>query len=100
MGTFCTLLALWENPSVIGGFLSQRPVMQSFDVFFDLCPNKWLSKASFKLELPVYSAVWGHRESCTGAESQNLQVVEIWHFHNISIKYHEMQVKWHNMEEI
>ena len=25
-----------ENPSVSGGFPSQRPVTQSFDVFFDL----------------------------------------------------------------
>ena len=29
----------WENPPITGGFPSQRQVMQSFDVFFDLCLN-------------------------------------------------------------
>ena len=32
------------NPPVTGGFPSQRPVTQSFDIFFDLLLNKWLSK--------------------------------------------------------
>ena len=35
METFSALLALFEgNPLVTGGFPSQRPVTQSFDVFF------------------------------------------------------------------
>ena len=32
------------NSPVTGEFLSQRPVTRSFDVFFDLCLNKRLSK--------------------------------------------------------
>ena len=28
-----------------GEFPTQRPVTRSFDVFFDLCLNKWLSEA-------------------------------------------------------
>ena len=37
METFSALLALWEGDSpVTGEFPSQRPVTQSFDVFFDL----------------------------------------------------------------
>ena len=45
METFSGLLALCEgNLSVTDGFPSQRPVTQSFDVFFDLRPNKRLSK--------------------------------------------------------
>ena len=37
MQIFPALLALCEgNPPVTGGFLSQRPVTRSFDVFFDL----------------------------------------------------------------
>ena len=41
------ILALCEgNPPVTSGFPSQRPVMQSFDVFFDLRLNKRLSKQS------------------------------------------------------
>ena len=31
---------LWGEPLVTGGFHSQRPVTRSFDVFFDLHPNK------------------------------------------------------------
>ena len=39
--TFSALLALYEgNPSVTGGFPSQRQLPRSFDVFFDLCLNK------------------------------------------------------------
>ena len=44
---FSVLLALCEgNPPVTGGFPLQRPVTQSFDVFFDLRMNKRLSKQS------------------------------------------------------
>ena len=47
METFFVLLALCEgNPSVTGGFPSQRPVTRSVDVFFDLRPCKRLSKQS------------------------------------------------------
>ena len=47
METFSGLLALCEGISpVTGEFPSQRLVMQSFDVFFDLCLNKQLSKQS------------------------------------------------------
>ena len=46
--TFSTLLALCVgNFPVAGEFSAQRPVTQSFDVFFDLCLNKWLSKQSW-----------------------------------------------------
>ena len=44
---FYALLALCEgNPPVTGGFPSQRPVTQSYDVFLDLRLNKRLSKQS------------------------------------------------------
>ena len=43
MEVFSALLALCEgNSPVTGESPSQRPVTQSFDVFFDLRPNKWL----------------------------------------------------------
>ena len=32
---------------VTSEFLAQRPVTRSFDIFFDLCLNKWLSKQSW-----------------------------------------------------
>ena len=43
--TFFALLAICPgNSPVLGEFHSQRPVTQSFDVFFDLRLNKQLSK--------------------------------------------------------
>ena len=48
METFSALLAICAgNSPVIDEFPAQRPVTRSFDVFFDLCPNKWLSKQSW-----------------------------------------------------
>ena len=48
METFATLLALCAgNSPVIGEFPPQSPVTRSFDVFFDLRLNKWLSKQSW-----------------------------------------------------
>ena len=45
METFSALLALCAGNSLVTGeYPSQRPVMRSFDVFFDLRPNKQLSK--------------------------------------------------------
>ena len=49
METFSAFLALCEGkPPVTGGYPSQRPVTRSFDVFFDLCLNKRLSKQSIR----------------------------------------------------
>ena len=48
METFSALLALcMGNSPVTGEFPSQRPVARSFEVFFDLRPNKRLSKPSW-----------------------------------------------------
>ena len=58
METFSPLLTLCEgNRSVTGGFPSQRPVTQSFDVFFDQRLNKRLSKQSRRswFETPLRS---------------------------------------------
>ena len=45
METFSALLAICAgNSPVPGEFPAQRPVTRSFDVFFDLHPNKRLSK--------------------------------------------------------
>ena len=45
METFSTLLVIRaENSPATGEFPVQRPVTRSFDVFFDLRPNKRLSK--------------------------------------------------------
>ena len=45
METFSALLAFCAgNPLVPGEFPAQMPVTRSFDIFFDLYPNKRLSK--------------------------------------------------------
>ena len=48
METFSALLALCAGNSPVNGeFPAQRPVTRSFDVFFDMCLNKQLSKQSW-----------------------------------------------------
>ena len=62
METFSALLAICAgNSPVTGEFHAQRPVTQSFDVFFDLCLNKRLSKQSWGwwFETPSRS-LWRH----------------------------------------
>ena len=74
METFFVLLALCEgNPLVNGGFPSLRPVMWSFDVFFDLCLNKWLSKQLRWrwFETPPCS-LWRHSNDFYWGSLQNL----------------------------
>ena len=69
MEIFSALLALCVgNSPAIGEFLSQRPVTRSFDVFFDLCLSKSLSKQSRRrwFEAPL-RLLWcyptGHQSS-------------------------------------
>ena len=62
MDPFSALLAVCAgNSPVTGEFPSQRPVVRSFDVFFDLCLNKRLSKRSWGwwFETPSRSS-WRH----------------------------------------
>ena len=48
METFSALLAISAGNSLVTGeFPAQRPVVRSFDVFFDLRLNEWLSKQSW-----------------------------------------------------
>ena len=58
METYSALLALCAgNSPVTGEYPSQRPVMRSFDIFFDLCLNKLLGKQLWDwwFETPPYS---------------------------------------------
>ena len=66
METFSALLALCVvNSSVTGEFPSQRPVTRSFNIFFDLCLNKRLSKQSKRwwFETPSYDVTVMHIHS-------------------------------------
>ena len=62
METFSALLAICAgNSPVPGEFPAQRPVTRSFDVFFDLCLNKRLSKQSWGWWFETLSSpFWGH----------------------------------------
>ena len=76
-----TLLALWEgNPPVTSEFPSQRPVTCSFDVFFDLCLNKQLSKQSRRwwCEMPPHSLRhhWNVISCFTGMLHDEIQLYE------------------------
>ena len=65
MQTFSSLLAICAgNSPVTGYFPAQRPVTRSFEVFFDLCLNKWLSKQwwGWWFEMPL-CPLWRH---CNG----------------------------------
>ena len=63
METFSALLAICAgNSPVPGEFPTQRPVTRSFDVYFDLRPNKWLGKQSWGWWFETLScSLWRHR---------------------------------------
>ena len=65
MEAFSVLFAIYAgNSTVPGEFSAQRPVTQSFDVFFDLRLNKRLSKQSWSWWLETLShPLWRH---CNG----------------------------------
>ena len=68
METFSALLALCAgNSPVPGEFPTQRPVTRSFDVYFDLRPNKRLSKQSWGWWFGTPSRpLWRHRIATVG----------------------------------
>ena len=65
MKTFSALLAICAgNSPVPGEFPTQRPVTRSFDVYFDLRPNKRLSKQSLGWWFEMLSPpLWRHRNA-------------------------------------
>ena len=62
MEKFFALLALCvENSPATGGFPAQRPVTRNFDVPYDLCLNKWVSKQSWGWWFETRSrSLWCH----------------------------------------
>ena len=76
METFSALLAICAgNSPVPGEFPTQRPVTRSFDVYFDLRPNKRLSKQSLGWWFePLSPPLWRHRNAllavCEGTASR------------------------------
>ena len=75
METFSALLAICAgNSPVPGEFPAQRSVTRSFDVFFDLRPNKQLSKQSWGWWFETPSRrLWRHHNGNPGhQQAQNL----------------------------
>ena len=68
METFSALLAICAgNSPVPGEFPTQRPVTRSFDVYFDLRPDKRLSKQSWGWWFETLShSLWRHRNVRNG----------------------------------
>ena len=66
METFSALLAICAgNSPVPGEFPTQRPVTRSFHVYFDLSPNKRLSKQLWGWWFETQSRpLWRHRNGC------------------------------------
>ena len=73
METFSTLLALCAgNSPVPGEFPAQRPVTRSFDVFFDLHPNKRWSKQWWGWWFETLSyPLWRHRNGSVSIHSNH-----------------------------
>ena len=69
METFSALLAICAgNSPVPGEFPTQRPVTRSFDVYFDLRPNKRLSKQSWGWWFETLScSLWRHRNAISSS---------------------------------
>ena len=88
---YSTLLAFCKgNLLVTSGFPSQRPVVQSFDVFFDLHLNKWLSKQSRRWWFEVPSCSLWHHYNISG----------LWHHHAKIVPFLQIiiEVKVSNIE--
>ena len=83
METFSALLALCAgNPPVLGEFPTQRPVTQSFDVFFDQRLNKRLSKQSWYWWFETLSRpLWHHRNERPVINSYAESVSVSWRHH-------------------
>ena len=79
METFSALLAICAgNSPVPGEFPTQRPVTWSFDVYFDLRPNKWLSKQSWGWWFETLScSLWRHRNGNMAVILCGLQCDEV-----------------------
>ena len=80
METFSAWLALCAvNSPVPGEFPAQRPVTRSFDVFFDLHPNKRLSKQWWGWWFETLSSpLWRHCNDLCSYLCWGLQTAEVW----------------------
>ena len=80
MGTLSALLAICAgNSPVPGEFPAQRPVTRSFDVFFDLRLNKWLSKQSWGWWFEALSCpLWRHCKKLDAEQATGRRYLNQW----------------------
>ena len=80
METFSALLAICAGNSPVPGEIpAQRPVKRSFDVYFDLCLNKRLSKQSWGWRFETSSCpLWRHR-NVPGSDMENVFIFMSFH---------------------
>ena len=80
METFSALLVICAgNSPVPGEFPTQRPVTRSFDVYFDLRPNKRLSKQSLGWWFETLSPpLWRHRNDRQDLALNHPYYFEMW----------------------
>ena len=86
--TFSALLALCAvNSPVTGEFSSQRPETRSFDVFFDLCLNKRLSKQSWGWWFETPSCpLWRHCNVTDPPSQRNAMCGEVFSWWSGSLR--------------
>ena len=102
METFSALLAICAgNSPVPGEFPTQRPATRSFDVFFDVRPNKQLSKQSWGWWFETLSpSLWRHRNEWIFTEERTNNV-ELYVFYAVSLDKllnKEFIEKWINQD--
>ena len=85
-----------QDRFLLAKFLPQRPVMWSFDVFFDLRLKKWLSKQSWGwwFETPPCS-LW-HQCNAVGLHWKPRVVMCTINCHNDNFQCHHWWWSWHN----
>ena len=86
METFSALLAICAgNSPVPGEFPTQRPVTRSFDVYFDLRPNKRLCKQSWGRWFETLSPpLWRHRNALLALCEKDIGVTCVFHLQRAS----------------
>ena len=95
MDTFSASLAVCaENSPVLGEFPAQRPVTRSFDVSFDLRPNKRLSNQSWGWWFETPSCpLWRHCNGIWLYYSYSHSFIQPWRF----LQQSSLHVKCHDI---
>ena len=95
METFSALLAICAgNSPVPGEFPTQRPVMPSFDVYFNLHPNKRLSKQlwGWWFEMPL-RPLWRRRNMFCCNQTAGTNIITVMSHDHPGISFHQ-QLKY------